>query len=310
MPKANCYSKRLLNPFTGVTQVIDLDDARAVSSDGINWSIQIRSDIYQMPWHDLAIQAAEPQYYRYGVWTTEGELARLPVHPTLYRDHVESLVSTLLTHLEILSRQIPFPFRDQYELWLLDEQNKMPVALLASEVNADDIKNRQRVTWYPCVPDEPGFQSTAFSEQQTRATAPLRANDLLISMLRNYTGANPVSVWVKRHDDGSGSVLYDHRGKSVMRDQQISNEHFPVLLLREQWPNAEHQQLVNDYLAWQAPILLTLPALDRARRKLLEQSAGQRPLLVHQQYRLYPVIVNQALINKILVEAVMREGLA
>jgi len=37
-----CYSERILNPFRGVMNVIALDDAEAVTTDGINWFLYVR----------------------------------------------------------------------------------------------------------------------------------------------------------------------------------------------------------------------------------------------------------------------------
>lgn len=62
-----------------------------------------------------------------------------------------------------------------------------------------------------------------------------------------------------------------------------------------------------DYLHWQAPLLLMLP-LPAERRRDLEHHAQQRPLAVQQYHRLYPEICDQAMLNKILVEAVLRKA--
>ena len=37
-----CYSERILNPFRGVMNIIALDDAEAVTTDGVNWSLYVR----------------------------------------------------------------------------------------------------------------------------------------------------------------------------------------------------------------------------------------------------------------------------
>ena len=37
-----CYSERILNPFRGVMNVIALDDAEAVTTDGVNWLLYVR----------------------------------------------------------------------------------------------------------------------------------------------------------------------------------------------------------------------------------------------------------------------------
>lgn len=64
---------------------------------------------------------------------------------------------------------------------------------------------------------------------------------------------------------------------------------------------------MTDYLNWQAALLLMLP-LPAQRRRELEQHAQQRPPCVHTHYRLYPDVIDKVLLNKILVEAVLRKS--
>ena len=40
-----CYSQRLVNPFRGILSVVETEDADAVSSDGLHWSLYIHGEI-------------------------------------------------------------------------------------------------------------------------------------------------------------------------------------------------------------------------------------------------------------------------
>ena len=67
-------------------------------------------------------------------------------------------------------------------------------------------------------------------------------------------------------------------------------------------------QLINDFLNWQAPWLLLLPTLDTDTRRHYEQAARKQALIVQQQYKLYPEIIDKSAINTARVEAVFRRS--
>ncbi|PVV17131.1 MAG: hypothetical protein B6D79_17150, partial [gamma proteobacterium symbiont of Ctena orbiculata] len=67
---------------------------------------------------------------------------------------------------------------------------------------------------------------------------------------------------------------------------------FPTLLLRECWNDAVQQQLVSDFLNWQAPWLLQLPLSPEIRIRL-ERAAWERPLETSRVYRLFPEILDE-----------------
>jgi len=78
------------------------------------------------------------------------------------------------------------------------------------------------------------------------------------------------------------------------------------LPLREAWEAPEAQALVTAYLAWLAPLLLTLPDLPDAVRGPLEQAARLRALEVEALHRIYPRVVDRDQLNAALVEAALR----
>lgn len=66
-----------------------------------------------------------------------------------------------------------------------------------------------------------------------------------------------------------------------------------------------HQQLVDDFHAWQAPWLLNLPHLTPEMRHTLEQQAREQAPLVKKLHRLYPGVADPGTLQAALVEAVM-----
>ncbi len=304
---AHYYATRLLNPFHGVAQIIENGQSRAVSTDGINWRVQIHSEIYKSPWSSLAIPAQSDHYFVYGIWSEAEGLARVPVHPSLYQEHVEQAAQDLLTQLTSASRLLPFPLQDTIELWLMDAEGKKPIALLASQLSHSEPPMQKYLQWYPAVNAETTFTSEAFAADQARATIKCQTQDYLVRIIQQRCKLPYQALWIERQVDGSGQILHTHSGKATRCHAQLAPGEFPPCLLDENWQAPQSQQLIVDYLNWLAPLLLMLP-LPSQRRRELELKAQQRPLAVHRYYRLYPDVVNETLLNKILVEAVMRQA--
>lgn len=301
------YAIRLLNPFHGVAQIIDNGQARAVSYDGVDWQIQIRSEIYKTPWSSLLHPRQSDRYFVYGTWSQTDGLVRVPVHPSLYQDHVAQSVQDLMSHLEPASRQLPFPLEDTIELWLMDSTGKLPVALLASQQNDKDIPVGKQLHWVPADDTDTPFVSAAFAAEQAASASKSQTQDYLLRAVRQRCHSPYLGLWLERRPDGSGQVLLSHAGNSTRRNESFPASAFPCCLLDEHWQDDESTRLVADYIDWLAPLLLTLP-LPRTRRCELEIRAQQRPLAVHRYHRLYPEVVDETLLNKILVEAVMRKA--
>lgn len=311
MPPAepHCYAKRLLNPFRGVAQIVETDRARAVSTDGINWRVQLRSEIYKTPWQELANSQQQEGYFMYGVWSRQDGLARIPVHPTLYQEHVEQAMQDLLFCLTDASHHIPFALADTTELWLMDAAGTIPIALLASALPGDTLATPDPLDWYASENAETHFTSTAFAQEQARSTIRSRTQDLLHRCLKRRCLQPYNALWVERLADGSGRILCNHKMHTQRRDEVIAPARFPDCLLNEDWQEQDIRQLVSDYLQWQAPLLLLLP-LGMPRRRQLEHAAQQRPIAVYTYHHLYPALADQTLLNKILVEAVLRKAAA
>lgn len=307
LPEYQYFARRLLNPFQGTAQIVETSMARAITTDGQNWRLQICSNIYKLPWSSLAMPAESQHYFAYGQWSRNEGLARLPIHPGLYQEHVEQAVADLLTLLAQLQAAIPFPLQDTFELWLFDNNREYPIALLASCQTREEIDTGKRLEWYPAARADSTFTSAAFSVEQQRAAHGISAQDLLRNLVRKRCNRHCNAYWIRRLTDAGGVIVHDHRGHAERRDEIVCAERFPEYLLTDDWHDPQASQLVTDYFAWQAPLLLMLPLPDSKRRKL-EQHAVQQPLRVHRYHRLYPKICDTRLLNKTLVEAVLREA--
>ena len=95
---------------------------------------------------------------------------------------------------------------------------------------------------------------------------------------------------------------------SELEGRKLARDDFPELLIREAWPDEENQALVADYIAWQAPQLLTLHRLAEDTRRRLEKLATKSAIAVSKLHKLYPDCVDPALIKSALVEARLRQA--
>jgi hypothetical protein len=300
------YSKRLLNPFTGTAQIIEIPEARAISSDGLHWRLHIRTAIFKMPWQDLAVAPGRDKYFVYGVWCAQRGLVKVPIHPTLYEEDVEEDATTLIELIKQHAQEIPFAPRDNIELWLFDPKEGLPIALIASRTEQDDLVLPDTLDWLPCKFDDTSFTSIAYASQRQMATNPLLSRDLVSAMVKQRVGQRASSVWVQRESTNQVKVLQIQCRHRSNTSEQLESMPFPQLLLTPQWADSEQQQLYTDYIAWLAPVLLTLPTLDIDTRTQLEQLAQYEPLKVYRLHRLYPTVCDRGLMNKILVEARLR----
>lgn len=78
--------------------------------------------------------------------------------------------------------------------------------------------------------------------------------------------------------------------------------------MRERWPQENDRVLVEDYLRWQAPLLLTLPHLRRGTRERLEHAENGRATVLYRYRKFIPEIVNTEVVWPAMVEAVIRRS--
>jgi len=304
--ETNCFAIRRLSPFQGCLQVIEAQDAQASSSNGIDWRIQVRAQTPLDQWGSMDGSRPDHQIILFGFWSSEGGFHRVPLPPLISSRQVEIAAQPIIDVLLDLTRHVPFPQRDHCELWLLDEKELKPLVLIAASRDPEQLPNIRRPEWQPSLLTDHSFTSN-WSKGQPDDPA-YAAREALANLVNHRSGQNPKAQWFERQTDGSGKGLGGISLDASYRQRILSKDEFPELLIREDWPDEEAQQLINDYIEWQAPFLLTLPTLRKLTRKRIEQLAFKQAFKVEGQHKLWPEILDEERLKAILIEVQMRRS--
>ncbi|MBT3062147.1 MAG: hypothetical protein AB2724_16965 [Candidatus Thiodiazotropha sp.] len=296
------FSIRRLNPFNGVLQVLRGDSARALSSNGVVWEIQVLSDTPQGLWANMPFSGKE--FYTFGRWSPDSGLRQVAVNPLFnVRDMIAS-AEQLIADLADVIETLPFPPADRYELWLLDEQGLTPVALLASCQDSDQLEQADSAKWIAAERGDFSFVSPSLLERgqaNSDGYNPRVHASILEATVRGRGGQQYRRAWFRRNPDGG------HTPCEPGQDE-IDPGAFPRLPITEAWEDAEDRRLVADYIAWKAPQLLQLHGLQPELRQRLEPIAVHQAEVVERLWRLYPEIHNNDLLNSARVEAKIRSA--
>ena len=290
-----CYAQRLLNPFRGVVHTIRFQSAEAVTTDGIEWDIYVANDAL-LDGLGRAGKRAQISDIRYGHWSAEKGLKRGPLYPSDDFKRLEEMGAVVYEHLLKVHREVPFAFRDTFELWLLD-RSEQPLALLHSVRTHSETDTKPPLDWRAGMAAQERFQSTAIADP------PDSAGIYLTQCINSL--ASGVAQWFCRTDDGSGLGLHTLKGGEALRGRVLEADAFPSLFIATAGMDAAHTRLVHDYHAWQAPWMLLLPHLDAATRSALEASACQQAELIEKHCRLYPAVIDRAALQAARVEAAL-----
>ncbi|MCX7673433.1 MAG: hypothetical protein N2Z63_07535 [Thiobacillaceae bacterium] len=273
-----CYAYRRVNPYRGVVHVLDLGEAYAETHDGRTWH--------------LHAEDGQGGLRPVGVWV-KGEGLRLG-----------GRVPTPL--LQALQSHPPLPFRlaDRMELWLLDKQHGLPLALLASCLPSRFRTGPIAPEWHPFVLSHSGFHSSALAaREEVAGAAGTRHRDWLARMVNAAARPYPAAQWFLRRPDGSGEGRAGLRLSPAWEGRTLPAQAFPALLLREVWNNPLEQSVIDDYHNYLAPLLLMLPELSMATRARLEAAAFSRPMELERVHRLLPCVLDHAGMTAALVAA-------
>lgn len=299
-----CYSQRLLNPFRGVMSVIDMDEADAVTLDGTNWTIYVHDE--RDPWayqENIDEDIVTPDV-KYGTWSAAKGFQHGPVLSTMDYPRIQRIGQALLDTIKEKQSSLPFPLKDNYELWLLDDNSNMPLALLDSACNEDRLNEDVMPCWIPGQRCKQFFKSEASCLQQQ----PFSAAEMVSMLINEQAGNNPKAQWFWRDDNGTGFALHGKNISETLISRQLERDAFPQLLLDTQWVESDAVGLLYDFIAWQAPWLLLLQHINADIRLELEKEASQQALIVANLYLLYPEFIDQYILNAIRVEAQMSQA--
>lgn len=292
------YAVRRLNPFGGVVQVVGGDAARAISMDGARWEIQVLAEAPNDCWGSLNRRASRVQFFRFGVWSANEGLSRVPINPIM---DVGAMIEEADELIAALSRQVealPFPLTDDLELWQLDHIGR-PMALLMSAVEGEDLESLAPRHWSAAP-----LHDRNLGRERREGENPVA--DDLERLVRRTAGSGRRS-WFRREAPGEGDgvpLSGDGRGSA----DRLPAAAFPELPLCNHWEKAADQALVARWISWAAPRLLCLPYLAAGTCRELEAIARQSAAAIADLWRLYPASVDRELVKTARVETQLRKA--
>ncbi len=299
------YSQRLLNPFRGSMNIIEFGGAEAVTLDGRHWDIYVnnRALLHDLP-DNRRIQTSD---IRYGSWSAQKGLKRGAIYPSDDFKKMEAEGAQLYEYLLQHHEDIPFPFLDNYELWLLDKHNN-PLALIDSARREWDMDKQPLLDWRAgnlCCQE---FRSGAYDQLRGKLHSDLSAGQYLTHYINHLSGAPPRAQWFKRTMDGHGIGLKGHHISDELYGRELKEQAFHPFMINDQLHDNLHINLINEFIQWQSPWLLLLDTLSDSQRMIFEEKSRGRALMVDRLYQLYPEILDSSFINAARVEATLRKS--
>lgn len=276
------YALRRVNPYRGVVQIVEAGEVTAHSFDGLTWHLRA----------DDGYGWVRPT----GVWV-EGEGLRA--------GHAENL-RDILPALETRPA-LPFPVVDTLELWLLDQESGLPLALLACDREGARHDEQPASEWHPFVPSFTGFHSPALAEHEMPAPG-LSHREWLARQVNQAADLDASAQWFQRDKTGAGVGFSGSRIPAEWHGRRLPTDAFPELLVRETWNSRLENSAIADYHAWLAPILLSWPRIADATRARLEILACEKPRWLARIHRLLPSGVDAPRIQAALVAARLEQA--
>ncbi len=299
---ARSYAVRRVNPFEGVLQVVETENARAYSANGRVWQIQVLAQRPDHTWRSLSHIEPIEQFFNFGLWDAEGGLHKIPANPVMDIGGMRQAADRLTDELDALNERLPFRLIDDYECWATDYCGT-PIALLATAESATIMRDMRVERWHATRLPDHSFVSASLLARGIAPDGDLgpRQHASHLERLIRQTGQR--RMWFKRLSDGSGEPAGDESDTKTR-----SADDFPPLGLKTDWQNPQERELIDDYLAWLAPRLLTLQNITPPHRRKLEHAACARATELDAAYRLIPVIMDRQAIEAARVEARLRHA--
>ncbi|MES9834493.1 MAG: hypothetical protein ABW139_19860 [Candidatus Thiodiazotropha sp. DIVDIV] len=278
------YAIRRLNPFLGVLQIIETEGGRASTTNGLVWHIELHKS-RPADWGSLNVSDEQKSWYLFGLWSEKEGLIKAPTSSSSGGLIVQQLVKAIQDH----QHELPFPLNDHRELWLLDGVEQKPLALLMSMVPGSDFSNQKPRYWRGCLEKQGIGGQHQFAEI-----------DPLEREVRKRAGFNISRLW----------VTWDSLRTEAETDQGVrfSRDVFPSFGISEHWQEERNYKLVQRYIDWISPALLTLPNLNETERARLESSLDRRACRIEYYWRLYPKILDTKKIVSARVQARLQTG--
>lgn len=274
----NAYSQRLMPPYSGQMQIVETDRARALTLDCQTWEIQF---LHSTDNHSHGLKRS---YMRVAT-IKNSDIKQKKFFPT--EEDAQQEVKADERIIELLEflfeASLPFPAADKYEFWLLDAQEKKPLALIYTCINEEQMSSFPEQAEWAALPDAV-MPIERSEEEKAQEYAPI--NYQLERRVSDRAGFNAKAQWFNRNN--------------------TQDEIFPDLMLRQDWDDQHSADLCQRYLQRQSPRLLMLHDINLDVRRQMEVNARDHALEVERFFQLYPVIVDQALIDAIRVEAKLR----
>lgn len=88
MVAVRSYAKRRVNPFLGVMQIVEAEEGRALSCNGVLWEILVRAS-QPGTGDSLAPDNKKNKYYRFGIWSLAEGLMKRADSPAADQDYFE-----------------------------------------------------------------------------------------------------------------------------------------------------------------------------------------------------------------------------
>lgn len=296
------FAVRRVNPFEGVLQVIESKQARAYSRDGRIWQIQVLAQRPDHTWRSFSDVPPVEQFFNYALWDKGNGLHRVLANPVMDIGSMNAAGHELAALMPTLLDLLPFPLIDRYEYWETDFRGE-PVALLATTENPALMANMCPGRWQAARLADHGFVSSSLLARGVPASSDLGPRQHAEQLERQVRQLGQHKTWFHRHEDGTGERLGPTHDPARDRLKTL-----PPLGLKTDWKNPEERALVDDYLAWQAPRLLTLQEINDTQRAWLERHACRQALELAAVFRLIPRILDHDRIEAARVEAALRQA--
>lgn len=279
------YSTRRFYPYQGTAQIVQWQDFMAMSVDGLSWKVRLNQE--------------GTRYSAYGTWCP---------------DRQGSFIETRHTapFIEVLESRpaLPFVAGDKMELWMLDAQEVLPLALITTTLPRTDPPKLQELSWEASLRPDDTFVAPSLLNGCTG----LDTDDALIShsevfqrCIRVAVGNQPRAQWFLRDQTGNAIGFDGCLVGPELHGRRLDNEKFPELLISELvWENDQERELVKDFHHWHASDLLTHTNLTDETRDRLERVACKSALSLFARRHVLPRVINKELIDQALVEAKIR----